>query len=190
MTTIADEQIDERALNTGAAALQESIVDPGPVGVEALAVAAATAAGVHDPAADSPADAVAKCIVLAGLTEKVERLVVHDAKDTDGTGSLVEYVDGYYDADGNRLGAATGTAVVLSMAPHMWQFHRSTTELTDGTFETTGVIDCTAMLRRMTAVLQVRGTGGRYAGRSGYVTLALKDPNQRPPHYETAFVLC
>jgi hypothetical protein len=46
------------------------------------------------------------------------------------------------------------------------------------------------MLRRMTAVLRVRGTGGRYDGRSGYVALALKDPDQRPPHYETTFVLC
>jgi hypothetical protein len=190
MTTGADEQIDERALNTGVAALQESIVDPGPIGVEALAVAAATAAGRHDPAVDRPADAVAKCIVRADLTEKVERLVVHDAKDTDGTGSLVEYVDGCYDAEGNRLGTVTGSAVVLAMTPHMWQFHRSTTELLDGSFETTGVIDCTAMLRRMTAVLRVRGTGGRYAGRHGYATLALKDPTQRPPHYETAFVLC
>lgn len=183
-------EIDERALETGTMALQETVVDPGPVGVEALAVAAATAAGRYTPGESArPADALKECVVIEGLTEIVEKLVVHDVPGGAGVGTTVEYVDGYFDGD-RRIGESRGTAVVLAMTPHMWQFHKSRTEFEDGAFETTGVIDCTAMLRRMTQVLQVVGTEGRFAGKTGYVTLALKDPTQKPPHYETAVVLC
>jgi hypothetical protein len=180
-------QIDERAMEAGAAALQETIVDPGPLDVTALAVAAALAAGLHS-ADDDPAAALAKCIVLDELTEFAERLVVHDRPG--GVGTTVEYVEVYEDASGARLGTATGNAVVLKMEPHMWQLHQSVSELADGSFEAVGVIDCTAMLRRMTQVLRVTGRSGRYAGKSGFMTLAISDPNQRPPHYSVQVVLC
>jgi hypothetical protein len=193
MTTVGEHvaeqgRIDQRALDVGEAARGETIVDPGPVSAAALAVAAAAKAGRYDPETADQAAALAECLIMDGLTEKVERLVVHDREG--GVGTTVEYVDGIYAGDGTRLGEVNGSAVVLTMTPHMWQFHRSRAELTDGSFQTVGVIDCTAMLHRQTQVLQVEGTGGRYLGRSGYMTLELSDLSQKPPHYATVFVFC
>jgi Allene oxide cyclase barrel like domain len=194
--TVADQEndapasspIDQRALDVGAAALKEQ-ADPSPLGVPALALAAATAAGVFSADEGTAEEAVAKCLVVDGLTEKVEKAVVNENA-TAGAGSTVEYVDGFFDSSGTRVGTVTGTAVVLTMTPHMWQYHRGHADFTDGTFETTGIVDCTAALRGMTQVLQVVGTGGRYEGKSGYLTLAIGDPTQRPPHYSTTLVMC
>ncbi len=180
--------IDERALDSGTM-VQQAVADPGPVDIEALAVAAAAKAGLYVPGKSTTEDAVSACIIVEGLTEKIVKLTIND----DGgvqLGSTVAYTDAIFDRDGKELGTSTSNAVVLGMAPHMWQYHYSTVELHDGTYETTGVLDATAMMRGMTQVLQVTGTGGRYAGKAGYLTIAIIDPTQRPPHYSTSFVVC
>jgi hypothetical protein len=181
-------EIDQRALDVGADVLQAT-QDPGPLDVQGLALAAATAAGVFDPAQGKAEDAVRHCIVLDGLTEKVEKAVVSENTPAQ-PGSTVEYVDGFYDADGKRVGTLTGSAVVLAMTPHLWQYHKGHADFEDGTFETTGVVDCTAVIHGMTEVFQIVGTGGKYEGKAGYLTLAVKDATQRPPHYTTTIVMC
>jgi hypothetical protein len=180
--------VDERALESGAA-FQDALADPGPVDVRVLAVAAATAAGVYRPGRDNADDAVRACITMDGITEKIEKLAISD-NGSHGSGSTVEYSDGYYDAQGERIGTVTGSAVVLVTQPHMWQFHSSTVELTDGSFTISGLLDIAAMMRSMTQVLQVHGTAGRYAGKAGYLTLTVADTSQRPPFYTTAFAMC
>lgn len=180
--------IDRRALESGAMA-QQMTSDPGPVDIRALAVAAATRAGLYLPGKSTTEDAVGACVVVEGLTEKILKLTINDGGDT-RLGSTIEYTDAVFDRDGKEIGTSTSSAVVLGMAPHMWQFHRSTVELDDGGFESTGVIDATAMLRGMTQILQVAGTSGRYAGKSGYLTIAIADPTRKPPHYTTSFAVC
>jgi hypothetical protein len=180
--------VDERALGSGAAFL-ELPADPGPVDIRALAVAAATAAGAYVPGRGSPDDAVMACIVRDGITEKIEKLVINDGG-THGTGTTIEYSDGYYDDSGERIATVTGSAVVVATAPHMWQFHTSTAEFADGSIAISGFLDAAAMMRSMTQILQVRGMSGRYAGKAGYMSLTIADPSQRPPHYATAIVVC
>ncbi|HEY7143741.1 MAG TPA: hypothetical protein VH637_05790 [Streptosporangiaceae bacterium] len=181
-------QVDERALESGAA-FQAVQPDPGPVDIRALAVAAATAAGAFAPGQGSPDDAVRACVVRDGITEKIEKLVINDGG-AHGAGTTVEYTDGYYDEQGERIATATGSAVVVAMTPHMWQFHASTAEFADGSFAVSGFLDAAALMRSMTQILQIRGLTGRYAGKAGYMSLTVADPSQRPPHYATAFALC
>ncbi|QTD96703.1 allene oxide cyclase barrel-like domain-containing protein [Streptomyces cyanogenus] len=186
----AAQPIDRRAMDVGVEARRE-VADPSPLDPEALALAAAAAAGVCTPGdgAQARAAAIEKCVVVTGLTEKIEKLVVHDGE-TPGLGTSVEYTDAFYDADGNRVATVNGRSVVLSTTPHMWQYHQSRAELEDGTFEAVGVLDCTVMMRGGTQLFRITGTGGRYAGKVGYMTLAIADPSQKPPHYATSFVLC
>ncbi|HEX6526877.1 MAG TPA: hypothetical protein VF070_43715 [Streptosporangiaceae bacterium] len=189
MDESAPSAIDERALDAGQA-FEDSMQDPGPIDIQALAVAAATAAGVFTPGQDDPDVALSKCIVMDDLTEMVEKVVVHDDAPP-GSNTTVEYVDAYYDNSGRRMATVTGRAVVVMMSPHMWQFHESTAELDDGSLRITGLIDTTVAMRRgLTQILQVTGISGRYQGKSGYMTLKVKDPTKRPPHYATAFVVC
>lgn len=180
--------IDQRALDAGAAFLGAT-ADPGPLDVRGLAVAAAAMAGVHVPGAETIDDAVRRCIIVDGLTEKVEKLIIND-DEASGQGATVQYEDGFYDEHGERIATVSGTAVVLQAKPHMWQFHQSTAQLADGSFRISGIVDVTAMTQSMTQVLQVTGTSGRYDGKAGFLTLSIADPQIRPPHYATAFVMC
>jgi hypothetical protein len=188
MVATNSESVDQRAIESGAI-FQVADPDPGPVPIRALAVAAATKAGLYVPGEGTIEDAVSKCIVIDGLTEKILKLVIDDGGDP-GLGTTVDYVDAIFDESGRQIGTSTSGAVVLCMTPHMWQFHRSKVELDDGSFETSGLLDVAAMTRSMTQILQVVGTGGRYDGKSGYLTIAIGDPNQKPPHYATAVVMC
>lgn len=180
--------VDQRAIDVGGE-FQQAAADPGPLDIRALAVAAATAAGRYDPAEQTPDDALKACEVMDGLVEKIEQLSIDDGG-SPGEGTTVNFVDGFFDENGERVATVTGTGTVLTMTPHMWQVHRSRAELDDGTFEITGLLDVGALLRSMTQVLRIVGTGGRYAGKTGYLTLTVLDPTQRPPHYSTMFALC
>jgi hypothetical protein len=44
-------------------------------------------------------------------------------------------------------------------------------------------------MKGMTQILQVRGTGGRYAGKAGYLSMAVADTSQRPPQYSVTIAL-
>jgi len=184
------DEIDQRARDVGADAQREQ-EDPSPLDPRALALAAAAAAGVYTPGGGEQEQAAAldRCVIVTGLTEKIEKLVVHDGG-TPGTGTSVEYTDAFFDADGNRVATVQGSSIVLTMAPHMWQYHQSRAQFDDGAFEAQGVLDCTAMLRGGTQLFRLTGTEGRYAGKVGFMTLAIEDPTQKPPHYATSFVLC
>ncbi|MGW1958453.1 allene oxide cyclase barrel-like domain-containing protein [Streptomyces sp. NPDC001920] len=184
-----DDGIDRRAIDVGTEALAEEIVDPGPLDVKALAMAAAATAGLYAPGRDNEDDVLAKCLVRS-VTEVVEKLSVSDDPENAGVGTTVEYVDAFFDEDGERVGTMSGNAVVLAMTPHMWQYHKSTTEFEDGTIEHTGVVDCTALMHRMTQLHRVVGTGGVYLGKSGYMAFEMSDPHQKPPHFSVTFVLC
>lgn len=188
MTAVNQEpsELDERALNAGSAAAQ-AMADTAPLGIEALALAAAADAGLYEPGVTPIEEALARCVVVDGLTEVVEKMAVEEGKP--GSGSVARYTDGFFDADGKRLGTVTGHALVLAMAPRMWQYHSSSTVYEDGTFTTNGVVDATAVLHGITQVFRVTGTGGRYLGKKGYMTLVMGDPTQQPPHYSTAFVM-
>jgi hypothetical protein len=181
-------EVDERALDSGAA-FAEVTADPGPVGVRGLAVAAAMAAGVYVPGQGSADEAVAACITMDGITEKIEKLVINDGG-THGAGTTIEYADGYYDAGGEKIATVTGSAVVVAMQPHIWQFHSSTAELADGSFAISGFLDAAAVMKSMTQILQIRGTGGRYAGKAGYLSMTVADTSQRPPLYAVSLALC
>ncbi|RVX38772.1 hypothetical protein EDD27_1096 [Nonomuraea polychroma] len=187
--TTEKQEIDERAIEVGTEALQETLVDPGPLDIRGLALAAATRAGRYKPGVDSEEDALAACIVRT-VTEVVEKLTVSDDSDTAGVGTTVEYVDAFSDENGKRVGTMTGNAVVVAMAPHMWQFHRSTTEFDDGTIEHVGLVDCTALMRRMTQIHSIVGTSGVYEGKTGFMAFELSDPHKRPPLFSVTFVLC
>ncbi|MFD2768443.1 allene oxide cyclase barrel-like domain-containing protein [Micromonospora eburnea] len=183
-----DAPVSARALNAGQLAFQQDLGNSSALEAGQLALAAALAAGAYRPSDGQVNAALGDCIVVDGLTEAVEKLVTTDQAASGGVDSA-EYEDGFYDAAGNRVGTVTGTAVVLSYTPHMWQYHSSTTEFHDGTFETSGVIDCTAILNGMTQILQVVGRSGRYAGKRGFMTLTLHDHRQQPPLYRTQFVM-
>jgi hypothetical protein len=181
-------EVDSRALDSGAA-FAEITADPGPVGVRGLAIAAAIAAGVYTPGEGDIDDAIAACIVMDGLTEKIEKLVINDSEGHNA-GTIVEYQDGYYGADGEKVATVTGKAVVVATEPHMWQFHFGHAELADGTWETTGFLDAAAIMKSMTQILHIRGTGGRYAGKAGYLSMSVADLSQRPPLYSVSLALC
>ncbi|GHH88405.1 hypothetical protein GCM10018793_67950 [Streptomyces sulfonofaciens] len=180
--------IDERAVNSGAA-FQQAEPDPGPVDIRALAVAAATRAGRYVAGRDTVDDAVAACVARDGLTEKILKLRINDGGQ-EGLGTTVDYEDAILDAGGTEIGKSTSSAVVLSMTPHMWQIHRSTVELADGSYESSGLLDVHAMMRGMTQILQVTGVSGRYEGKSGYATITIGDPTQKPPSYAISFAVC
>ena len=112
-------EIDQRAMDVGADVLKAD-QNPGPLDVVGLALAAATAAGVFDPAKEPAEEAVRHCVVLDRLTERIEKAVVSDA-DQAKPGSTVEYTDAFYDEDGRKIGTLRGHAVVLTMTPHLWQ---------------------------------------------------------------------
>ncbi|MGY1438548.1 allene oxide cyclase barrel-like domain-containing protein [Streptomyces reniochalinae] len=180
--------VSERALNAGTLAFQGDLGTSSELEPGRLAVAAAVAGGLYK-AQDGPLGQVLDdVIVVEGLTERIEKLATIDDAASGGV-DYAEYEDGFYDEAGERVGTVEGTAVVLTYTPHMWQYHSSVTTFEDGTFETSGVIDCTAILSGMTQVLQVRGTSGRYAGKQGFMTLTLHDHEQRPPLYRTTFVM-
>ncbi len=188
MTGADSTDLDERALDAGQV-LAQPLPGTSPLGTAALALAAAAEAGLYTPGSDSPQDALDRCVIVDGLTEIVEKMVIEEGSDGHGPGTVARYVDGFFTADGTRVATVTGSALVLTMEPRMWQYHTSSTVLDDGTFETHGVVDATAVLHGITQVLRVTGTGGRYAGKKGYMTLVMDDPTQRPPHYATAFVM-
>ncbi|WP_405620552.1 allene oxide cyclase barrel-like domain-containing protein [Streptomyces sp. NBC_01508] len=188
MTAAEYISIDERALEVGTESLREA-PDPGPLNIRALAVAAATEAGQHTPGVDSEDDAVAKCLVRS-LTEMAEKLTVSHPPEEAGPGTTVEYVEAFVDEDGERVGTMTGNSVVLTMTPHMWQFHRGTTEFEDGPLEHSAMPDCTALMRSMTQIHRVKGTSGVYLGKSGYMAFEISDPTQTPPHFSSTFVVC
>ncbi|MFG2531762.1 hypothetical protein [Streptomyces sp. NPDC048516] len=181
--------IDERALEVGTESLKEMHPDPGPLSIPALAVAAATAAGLHTPGVHSEDDAVSRCVIRS-VTEMAENLTVSHSKEEAGPGTTVEYREALVDADGKRVGTMTGNSVVLMMTPHMWQFHQSRTEFEDGVIEHSAVIDCTALMRRMSQVHRATGISGAYEGKSGYMAFEISDPTQKPPHFTTTFVMC
>jgi hypothetical protein len=192
-TTVTDgatapDGLDQRALDSGKLAFQGEMPASSLVEPRDLALAAAAAAGIYTPDKDSVDEVLKKCIIVEGLTEVIEKMAIHDAG-TDGAAALAEYQDGFFDADGNRVGTATGSARVLSMAPHMWQYHQSTTEFEGGTFETSGVIDATAILHGFTQIFRLTGKTGRFSGRTGFMTLTIDDPTQRPPRYRTSFAM-
>ncbi|GGW70310.1 hypothetical protein GCM10010503_54400 [Streptomyces lucensis JCM 4490] len=184
----APEGLDQRALDSGQLAFQGRMPASSLVEPRDLALAAAAAAGVYDPARDSAEEALERCIIVENLTEVIEKMAIHD-EGTHGAAALAEYQDGFFDADGNRVGTVTGSARVLSMAPHMWQYHRSRTEFDGGTFETHGVVDGTAILHGYTQIFQLTGTSGRFSGKVGFMTLTIDDPTQRPPRYRTSFAM-
>ncbi|MFI6643903.1 hypothetical protein [Streptomyces sp. NPDC050504] len=192
-TTVTDgvanpEGLDERALESGKLAFQGEMPATSLVAPRDLALAAAAAAGIYTPDKDSADEVLKRCVVVEGLTEVIEKMAIHDAG-TDGAAALAEYQDGFFDAEGNRVGTVTGTARVLAMVPHMWQYHQSRTEFDGGTFETSGVIDATAILHGYTQVFRVVGRTGRFSGKSGFMTLTIDDPTQRPPRYRTSFAM-
>jgi hypothetical protein len=180
--------LSARARNAGRLAFQQDLGDSSALEANQLALAALLAAGGYVPGGGQVAGALDDCVVVDGLTEAVEKLVTTDEAVSGGV-DFAEYEDGFYNVAGDRVGTVTGTAVVLCYTPHMWQYHSSTTEFHDGTFETNGVIDCTAILNGMTQVLRVVGTGGRYAGKQGFMTLTLHDHRKQPPLYRTQFVM-
>ncbi|WDM16622.1 hypothetical protein J3S85_37170 [Streptomyces lavenduligriseus] len=184
----APEGLDRRALDSGQLAFQGQMPATSLVEPRDLALAAAAAAGIYDPAKDSAEEALKKCVIVEGLTEVIEKMAIHD-EGTHGAAALAEYQDGFFDADGNRVGTVIGSARVLSMAPHMWQYHQSRTEFEGGTFETHGVIDGTAILHGFTQIFQLTGKTGRFAGKAGFMTLTIDDPTQRPPRYRTSFAM-
>jgi Allene oxide cyclase barrel like domain len=192
MTAVSDEAaaptVDKRAMESGTAFAADT-ADPGPVDVRGLAMAAARAAGVYQPGRDSVDDAVRACITIDGITEKIEKLVINDAGGH-GAGTTIEYSDGYYDQAGEKIATVNGSAVIVAVTPHMWQYHRSKAEFADGTCEISGFLDTGAVMKCMTQVLQVRGTSGRYEGKSGYLSMEVADTSQRPPHYAVCIALC
>jgi hypothetical protein len=174
---------------------QEKEPDANPISARALATAAAVAAGRVDArgvAAGLPEGG----IVLEGLTEVVEKMVITPGEDGPGPGTVAEYVDALLDRDGNRIGTITGSAVVLDMLPHMWQLHRNVTELEDGSFETVGIVDATSIVQGVTGTIPVRGLTGRYAGMTGFRTLVLGPPDEDAdedagsPAYDVTIALC
>ena len=180
--------IDRRAMEAGAM-VQGLRLDPGPIDIRALAVAAATKAGRYVPGVSTTEEAVDACVIVEGLTEKILELKIDDGGDTK-LGSTIEYRVVVLDRDGNEIGTSSSNAVVLGMTPHMWQFHRSGAELADGAYESSGVVNATAMLRGMTQVLHVVGKSGKFEDKAGYLTIVMSDPTQRPPHYTTSLVVC
>lgn len=181
------EMIDIRAELTKE---QEKENDSSPISTLALATAATVAAGLVQPHETSTTDVLSLCIVLEGLTEVVEKMVIHAGENGPGAGTVAEYTDALFDADGERVGTITGRAVVLDMFPHMWQLHRNVTELADGTIEAVGVVDATSIVQGLTGTIPVTGVSGRYAGRAGYRTLVLTEGDDESPRYEVTFVLC
>ncbi|RKN50251.1 hypothetical protein D7223_00025 [Micromonospora endolithica] len=181
--------VDERAMEAGADALRAYQGDQGPLSVDALAVAAATVAGLHEPGVDDPAKAVDRCLVRT-VTEFAEELTVSDPPETAGVGTTVRYVEAFHDDKGNRVGTMTGGAVVVQMKPHMWQAHRSVATFDDGALDITGLIDCNALGRQMTQIFRAVGTSGVYAGRAGFLAFELSDPTRKPPHFSVTIVVC
>ncbi|MFI7426439.1 hypothetical protein ACIBPB_05585 [Micromonospora sp. NPDC049836] len=169
---------------------QEKESDANPISTRALATAAAVAAGRIEPHEVAGADVLAECIVLDGLTEVVEKMVIHAGPDGPGPGTIAEYTDALLDAEGQRVGTITGRAVVLDMLPHMWQLHRNVTEFPDGSMEAVGVVDATSIVQGLTATIPVTGLSGRYAGRTGFRTLVLTEGDDESPRYDVTIVLC
>jgi hypothetical protein len=187
--TAAPAELDERAVEAGITALSETMSQDNPLTAEALAVAAATAAGRYVPGRDSVADALAACVIIRDLTEVVEKMVIND-DGKPGPGTVAEYADGLFDGDGTRVATMTGQAVVMTMTPHMWQYHKAVVEFEDGTIENSGVLDATAVVHGITQTLEVVGVSGRYEGMSGFRTIVVSDPEKTPPLYRATFVLC
>jgi hypothetical protein len=180
-------QIDERSIKSGE--LFRKADDPGPIDIRSLAVAAATRAGHYVPGRDSVEDALAACVYKDNLTEKILKLSIND----DGNGGpahSVQYEDAILDADGTELGKSTSKAVVVVTEPHMWQFHQSTVELVNGSYEHNGIIDVNAMMRGMTQVFHVTGTSGEFEGKTGFATITIGDVTQQPPTYTISYALC
>ncbi|WP_255955320.1 allene oxide cyclase barrel-like domain-containing protein [Streptomyces odontomachi] len=180
-------QIDERSIKSGA--LFRKAEDPGPVDIRGLAVAAATRAGRYVPGRDSVEDALAKCVYKDNLTEKILKLTIND----DGKGGpahSVHYEDAILDADGTELGKSSSNAVVVVTEPHMWQFHKSTVELVNGSYEHNGLIDVNAMMRGMTQVFHVTGISGEFEGKTGFATITIGDVTQQPPTYAISYAVC
>ncbi|WP_326691544.1 MULTISPECIES: allene oxide cyclase barrel-like domain-containing protein [unclassified Streptomyces] len=180
--------VAQEALDSGKLAFQGEMPMASALEPRQLALAAALAAGIFTPGVDPVDEVLDKCVIVDGLTEVIEKLAINEGSKNGSTDSG-DYVDGFFDSDGKRVGTVTGTAVMLAKEPHIWQHHKSVTEFEDGTFETTGVIDGTAILHGLTQVFRVVGKTGRYAGKQGFMTLTIKDPQQRPPHYHTVFAM-
>jgi hypothetical protein len=172
---------------------QEKDSDSNEITLSALATAAALAAGVIGPHDAATTDVLDRCIVIDELTEVVEKMLLHTDDGPPGPGTVAEYVDGLFDADGKRVGTITGTAVVLDMLPHMWQLHRNVVELKDGSMEAIGVVDATATVQGVTCTIPVTGLSGRYEGKTGFRTLVLdlsEDDEREGPQYTVTIVLC
>lgn len=169
---------------------QEKEFDTSPIGTRALAAAAAVAAGRIEPQEMLTADVLGECVVIEGLTEIVEKMVIHAGDNGPGPGTIAEYTDALFDADGTRVGTITGRALVLDMMPHMWQLHRNLTEFADGTIEALGVVDATSVVQGLTATIPVTGISGRYAGMKGFRTLVLTEGEDETPRYDVTIVLC
>lgn len=170
---------------------QEKDTESSPISTAALALAARIAAdGVVPEDEVSGLDALAGCIVVDGLTEVVESMVIKAPETGPGPGTVARYVDVLLDAEGNRVGTVAGGAVVLDLMPHMWQLHRNVTELPDGTLEAVGIVDATSVVQGLTATIPVTGISGRYAGKKGYRTLVLSEIAGDTPRYDVTIVLC
>jgi len=180
-------EVDSRALDSGDA-FAAVLAEPGPVGLRGLAIAAAIAAGAYTPGQGSIDEAVAACITWDGITEKIEKLVINDSNGH-GAGTTIEYQDGYYGADGEKIATATGRAIVVAAEPQMWQFHSGIAEFADGTFAVTGFLNAAAVMKSMTQILHLRGTSGRYEGKVGYMSMTVSDTTQRPPHYAVSIAV-
>jgi hypothetical protein len=180
--------MDQRAVDAGLNAINESFEPDNPVPDEALFLALAVAQGNWTPG-QSEVDPVVSGYEVLNFTEVVDKMEIDDGG-VPGVGTRAKYIDGLYDADGTRVGQVSGNCVVLTLAPHIWQYHDVTYEFEDGTLKASGSVDGTATVHGMTVVGQVTGVSGRYTGMTGVTRMAMSDPTKTPPHYATTLVIC
>lgn len=100
-------------------------------------------------------------------------------------GDALIYNDNVYDENDQKVGHAVGYVSVFEKREsdgHLLSRYDHTVELPDGDLTGTGLVDRTAMFGGATAVFDVHGTSGAYAGKYGTYSWKLV---QVPPDFDT-----
>ncbi|MFH8409404.1 hypothetical protein ACH4FX_32165 [Streptomyces sp. NPDC018019] len=130
------------------------------------------------------------CVVRTGLAEHAD-ITFHAATTTGPTvGDRNTHADRLTDADGTAVGTITGSGWKVYEHPrdgHVLSYYREEIAFPDGTVQTSGWMDSTAVWGGQWQNLHAVGTGGAYLGLVGVRQIRQEEPRRL---FRANIVLC